>query len=423
MAASRERILNISLRFGTLGTRFLFVFFLAKYLDVASVGYYGLFTATVGYCLYFVGMDYYVFVTREILKAPIDQRGRLLKGQIALSSLLYVALVPVATVLLNKADWPGHLLWWFVPILLLEHLNQEISRLLIAFSEQVSASLVLFVRQGSWVLVVLALMSWDAQIRHLDAVMALWVCAGVSAAALGIWKVRQLQIGGWGYSIDWAWVRRGVAVSAAFLIATLALRGIQTIDRYWLEALVGIEVVGAYVLFMGVSSALVVFLDAGVFSFSYPALIKHNHHKEYALARTKVRHMIFQTLAVCLAFDVVSLLLLPYLLNWIGNPAYQNAVILYPWLLASMTINAVGLVPHYALYAYGWDKPIVYSHLAALPTFILSTLAISQIQPVLAVPSGLLASFTIILVWKTLAYVKLSRSHYVTEQSHHSSSH
>ena len=57
MPATLERMTNIGLRFSTLGVRFLLIFFLAKYLDAASVGYYGLFAATVSYALYFVGLD------------------------------------------------------------------------------------------------------------------------------------------------------------------------------------------------------------------------------------------------------------------------------------------------------------------------------------------------------------------------------
>jgi O-antigen/teichoic acid export membrane protein len=81
------RLLNVGLQAATMGARFFFIFFLAKYLDPASVGYYGIFTATIGYCLYFVGLDFYTYVTREILKSASDQRGKLLKGQVALSSI------------------------------------------------------------------------------------------------------------------------------------------------------------------------------------------------------------------------------------------------------------------------------------------------------------------------------------------------
>lgn len=124
---SRTRILNMVLRTATLGARFVFVFFLAKYLDPQSVGYYGLFTATVGYFLYLVGLDFYTYTTREILKASPEQRGQMLKGQAALSVLLYAIVVPLAVWVLPQAHWPGELLLWFFPILVFEHINQEIS--------------------------------------------------------------------------------------------------------------------------------------------------------------------------------------------------------------------------------------------------------------------------------------------------------
>lgn len=417
MATNAARFLNIGLRSATLGARFLFIFLLAKYLDPASVGYYGLFTATVGYALYFVGLDFYTYVTREIIKTPNEQRGRLLKDQAALSGILYLILLPIVIIFLHQAGWPGHLAWWFFPILLLEHFNQEMSRLFVALSEQITASLTLFVRQGSWAIAIVALMAWDPSARHLDAVMALWACAGVAAAAMGIWKIKKMQMGGWRVPIDWRWIKKGIAISTAFLIATLALRGFQTIDRYWLEALGGIEIVGAYVLFLGVAGSMMVFLDAGVFAYAYPALIKHCHHQEYEVARTKVRQMFLQTLTLSAAFGVVSWLLLPYLLAWINKPAYTNALGLYPWLLMATIINAISMAPHYALYARGCDKSIIYSNLAALPAFAITTWFFSKTEAVMAVPIGLNVAFAVILVWKSVVYWRINKSDGTSRQA------
>lgn len=410
MTSSSARLLNIGLRTATLGARFFFIFFLAKYLDPASFGYYGLFTAAVGYAIYFVGLDFYTYVSREILKTPNDQRGHLLKDQAALSSLLYLTLLPIAIVFLYQAKWPGHLAWWFLPILLLEHFNQEISRILTALSEQITASWTLFLRQGSWAIAIVALMALNPNSRHLDAVMALWACSGVTAAAQGIWKLKKLEMGGWNAAVDWKWIKKGVTISTALLVATLALRGFQTIDRYWVAALGGIELVGAYVLLLGVASTLIVFLDAGIFSYTYPALIKHSHNQEHNAARAKVRRMFFQTLVFSAAFGVISWILLPYLLDWVNKPAYKNALGMYPWLLAATIINAFSISPHYALYARGYDRPIIYSQLAALPAFALTTWAFSETQSTLAVPIGLNVAFSVILIWKYYSYRKINKS-------------
>lgn len=409
MIRDKRRILNVGLRFATLGTRFGFVFALAKCVDAGSVGYYGLFAAAVGYALLCVGLDFYTFTTREILKAPGEARGGMLKNQAALAGASYLIFLPVAWIFLGRAGWPEHLAWWFLPILVLEHLNQELYRLLIVLSKQVTASLLLFVRQGSWTIVAIALMAWDTTSRNLDTVMLLWCGSGLIAAALGLWRLRQLRLGGWEKPVDWRWIRKGITVSVSLLAATLSVRAIQTVDRYWLQSLAGIDVVGAYVLFFGIANALTVFLDAAVFSFKYPELIAHHDRGEHVLARSKVRETLIHTLGLSAIFAVISLVALPYLLGWIGKPIYLALTYIYLWVLAAAVIYAVGLVPHYGLYAHGRDRPIIASHLAAWPVFAISTWALSHLYAAAAVPIGVFAALTFILVWKTAAYLKTVR--------------
>lgn len=411
MVTNRARLINIGLRGATLATRFLFIFFLAKYLDPASVGYYGIFTVTVGYAMYFVGLDFYTYVSREIVKAPASQRGQLLKAQLALSGLLYLAFLPVGVWLLTQSGWPSYLLYWFVPILMLEHFNQEVSRLLIALSEQLTSSVILFIRQGSWAIAIIALMYLDSSTRNLNVVMALWAVAGIAAACTGTWKLKQLKTEGWYLPINWAWIKKGVAVSAAFLIATLALRGVQTFDRYWLEALGGIEMVGAYFLLIGIAGTMLTFLDAAVFAFAYPNLIRLHHENNPQEAQKQVNILLWQTIALSCIFAAISWLALPYLLTWIGNPLYQESAHWYPWLLAAMTLNAVSMVPHYALYARGQDKPIIHSHMAALALFVGATALLSPIHNIQAVLIGLNVAFGSIFLWKSIAYLLLLQQH------------
>lgn len=418
MVTNSDRLLNVGLRSATLGTRFLFIFFLAKYLDPASVGYYGLFTATVGYAMYFVGLDFYTYVSREIVKTPAHQRGQLLKGQLALSGVLYLAFAPVGIWLLTQSGWPSYLIWWFLPILLLEHFNQEVSRLLIALSEQLTSSVILFVRQGSWALAIVALMYVDPGARNLEVVLLLWSMAGLAAAAIGMWKIKQLKTEGWNLTVDWRWIKKGIAISAAFLIATLALRGVQTFDRYWLEFLGSIEQVGAYVLLMGIAGTLLTFLDAAVFAFAYPNLIKLNHQHKQEEAKKQVRLLLLHTLTICALFSAVSWIALPYFLQWIGNPFYQQNAHWYPWLLAAMVINAISMVPHYALYARGCDKPIIYSHIAALFGFVSATAFSSQPLGAMSVLVGLNSAFVIILLWKFVAYYNLAYRQKCTKSLH-----
>lgn len=415
--SSRTRVLNIALRAATLASRFLLIFFLARFLEPAQLGLYGLLTATIGYSLYLLGFDFYTFTTREILKRERSEWGGLLKDQGALSVVLYVVFIPLLSLIFIKGLLPWSLAGWFFVILVLEHLNQELSRLLIAISEQLLASVMLFLRQGTWAIAVTALMAAEPTTRSLHYVFGAWTVAGLIAVLAGAYRLAQIGIGGWHKKIDWNWISSGLKVSVPLLVATLALRGVFTLDRYWLQSLGGLEIVGAYVLFMGISGTLMAFLDAGVFSFSYPGLISAHQKQQPAVFRKNLRQLLIQTTILSGAFAIISPLLINPLLTWLGNPLYATQQHLYPWVLAIMVIYALGMVPHYALYAQGIDRPIIQSHIASLITFIAATWVFSQYWPLLAVSLGLCSAFTLILAWKTWFFFKLTPLQYRSAQT------
>ena len=398
----------MTIRGATLASRFLFVFFLAKLLNPSELGLYGLVTATVGYALFLVGLDFYTYTTRELLKHDRQTWGGILKNQAALSLVIYALVFPVLTLIFVNGLLPWHVAKWFYLLIILEHVCQEMSRLFVAISEQLFASILLFLRQGTWAIAITALMVVNSEFRSLDAIFAAWSVAGVLAIILAIYRFHKLQVGGWGNTVNWKWIVKGIKVSVPLLIATLALRGIFTVDRYWLESISNLEVVGAYVLFYGVSSTMLAFLDAGVFSYSYPTLIKAYQANEPELFRNKMREMLIHTTLASVIFSVISLALLPYLLLWLDNPFYATYQYLYPWLLSVMVLNVLSMVPHYALYAQNRDRPIIQSHSFGFIVFIASAWLLSINHASIAIPLALCMAFIFILFWKTLAYIRLT---------------
>lgn len=408
MHSKLSRLLNLAIRAATLGCRFLFIFFLAKLLTPEELGLYGLVTATIAYALYLVGLDFYTFTTRELVKLDRSRWGSVFKNHAALSLLLYAVVLPIILLVFAAGLLPWQIAKWLFVLIVLEHICQEMSRLFVAVNEQLFASMQLFLRQGSWAIVVTALMLMVVEARNLDAVFALWVLAGLATVGLGLYKLHRLQVGGWREAIDWAWIRQGVRIAIPLLLATLALRAVSTFDRYWLQELTSLQVVGAYVLFVGISGTLLAFLDAGVFAYAYPALIKAYHAQQPSQYRMQMRTMCLHTLVVIGGFAVTSMVVLPYLLQWIGNPVYLQYQQLFPWLLLAMGLNAIGMVPHFALYAQKQDRPIIQSHLWSLVVFALATAAFVLWDSLLAVPAGYAFSQLFILLWKSWAYYRLT---------------
>ena len=410
--SNSSQIVNIGLRGITLLSKFLLVFFLGKFLEPSQLGLYGLLTVTISYSLYFLGFDFYIFTTREVLKSASLQWGGLVKDQAVISFILYLFFLPLLSLIFFKNILPWSLIAWFYILLVLEHLNQELSRLLVAVSEQLSASVNLFLRQGLWALSLIFLMYNDSTYRTLHFVLVTWTVGSFLALLIGIIRLYQLGISGWLNDIDWKWIKRGLITSVPFLIATLALRALFTLDRYWFEALEGIEALGAYVLFIGLCNALMSFLDAGVFSFTYPALISTWNQKLPEGYRKILKRMIIQTGIISFGFSAVSLVAIEYLLLWLDKTIYIEKISLFPWLLSIMLLYSLGMIPHYALYSQGQDGPIIRGHLFSFAVFVFSTWILTFYSTELAVPIGLCFTFMFILIWKSIAFYRLSPMEY-----------
>ncbi|PSF12965.1 lipopolysaccharide biosynthesis protein [Marinobacter shengliensis] len=402
------RLTNIGLRGTTLASKFFLIFLLARYLEPSDLGLYGLLTVTISYALFFLGMDFYVYANREILKTEWGFRGRLLKSQAALWGLLYSVFLPLTLTLFVFELLPWRLLPWFLCLLVLEHLTQELNRLLVMLSRQLVASWILFLRAGAWCLAVIALMGVEVEYRSLETVLAAWIVGASSALVTGFVVVARSGMGGWSHSVDWQWIRKGIRIALPMLVATLALRAFYTVDKYWFEALVGLDVLGAYVLFIGMCNALLGFMDAGVFTFLYPSLIAANADDDASTFRKKFRQMVKQTTTLVLVFSLVAWVILDPLLRWLGRPLYLEYQYLFGWLLLANSLFVMSMVPHYGLFARGHDKPIIVSHLAGLIVFIITTALFAPVTPDLAVPVGLIAGFGFILVWKGLQFYRLT---------------
>lgn len=396
--------LNAILRMSTLFTRFIFIFVAAKFLSPEAIGYYGLFTAAISYTLLLAGLDFYTYTTREIVKRESSEWGSILKSQIALVCIIYITVIPLSLTLLPSAGLPSFLIYWFIPVLFLEHVNQEIYRILIVLQKQLSASILLFTRQGSWAVMIVCVMSLDDSYRNLNSVMLMWASAGIIAVGVGAYRLWLIGFSGWGARIDWSWIARGIAVSGGLLSASLAMRGIQTFDRYWLGEVAGIEIVGVYVLFFGLASALSVFLDAAVFSFRYPEMIIHANSGERNKLYKNVRLTAVHVLISSTIFSLISVAILPSLLAWIDKPTYYENAPLYTWILLGTVSYSLSLIPHYALYALRLDRHIIIPQLLALPVFAVCGHVLLGVDRIHAIPIAVFCAMTFILLWKSAAY-------------------
>ncbi len=210
--------------------------------------------------------------------------------------MLYSVLLPVQLLIFvfGLIDW-RYMLWFFT-LLILDHIAQEINRLLVVMHKQLIASCVLFIRMGSWVLVIIPLMYFYEQYQNLTSLYSSCMIGSTLAITMGGLAIKQaLPI--WNKEpTDFKWLKKGFKVGGLFLLATICFKGLLTFDRYAVEAFSSAETLGVYVFYIGIIMGVFTFLDPAVFSFLYPRMLQSYQMQEKDKFQKTFRELVFSTL-------------------------------------------------------------------------------------------------------------------------------
>lgn len=398
------RVANITLRGMTLVSKFVLLFFLAKFLQASEVGLYGLLSATIGYALYVIGFEFYNFSTREMIGEDSRHWLGMIRDQLALYGVLYCIFLPCALFIFYMGWLPWSHVFWFLVLALLEHIAQELNRILVAISQQLLASVVLFLRSGAWCLAVVVLMWVDVSARNLDVLLGGWVVGCLLGCILAIKKISEFDRNSLRRKINWSWIFRGVKIAIPLLVASLAMRGVFTFDRYFIESTASLEVLGAYVLFVGMASAVLSFLDAGVIVFFYPKLVSSAKKRDLPLFRKQMKMLAVNVLGVTAFLVLACYGVSGLVLHWLSNAIYSENIHILYWLLLAVAVYSVSMIPHLGLYAFGFDKPLLYSQVVGLFVFLAGAYLLQGEEGFYAIPISMCIAFVVILIWKSFAF-------------------
>lgn len=402
----------------TLGSKFLLLVYIAKVLPTKELGVYGIFTATLTYALYIIGLDFYTYVTRELLGRPVERWTPLIRDQIIFQIIVYIILMPFLLLVFIKGvmDWKYAV--WFYILLTLEHLSQEAYRLLIVMQRPVLANVALLFRMGAWGYVALAFMWFSQPLRQLSTVFGTWL-SGVTLGLIISWTgLRTLN---WSeirkVPICWNGMRSGVRVAITFLAGTLALRGVYTADRYFIQYYLGDCEVGIYMFYLGITSAVQSILEGGVLAQYYPELVSAYRYGFTSKAKSIIRSMTNRILISLSLLSVAIITLIGPIVNYVNKKTITDHKMMLWILLASTWLWSLSMIPHYRLYALGFDRQIL---VISLLVFLLAIFLFYQLIPLfgeLGAPFALTAAGTLMLAGKTLLSCKIINDSTKTNKS------
>jgi O-antigen/teichoic acid export membrane protein len=339
----------------------------------------------------------------------------MLRDQGALFAITYLVILPLLVIIFSTGLLPWNIAPWFFILVILEHISQELSRLLVVLEQQLLASWLLFIRSGLWGLILTGVFWFFPSTRSLKIILFAWTLSTTVACFLGLKKLSKIDPSSLKRNIDWGWIRKGVLIALPFLISTLALRAIFTVDRYWMQKIAGSDALAAYVLFSGISNAVFSFVESGVFVFAYPKLISAFKRKDQLEFEKSMKDLILKTsIATILMIGLAAVLIHP-ILTYFNKPIYKEHVSLLYVLLVATLLNAAGMIPHFGIYAMSRDKHIILSHCGGLILFIGLAYTFGKWSPTYGIPLATCGALLSMFIYKTIAYLKYKRLKFPAE--------
>lgn len=397
----KSNIFNILIRLITMLSKFILVLYLAKHFTSEQLGIYGLFVVTISYSLYLVGIEFHRYSQRNLLGKPFSQWNELLKNQIVFYILSYCIFFPILFFIFFYDFLDYSIMVYFYFILLLEHITQEASRLLVTMKKPLEANIVTFIKAGIWVYIVIVLMYYNETLNELETIWIAWLIGNIISFYLIYRFTKELC---WTNiiksKINIFILKNGFRTSLPFLVVIIASRGIFTFDRYFIDYFFNKSLVGVYTFYIGIANAIQTFIDAGVVMYLYPKMIEAYNNKDF-IKYNKFKSEMFLGISVMFFIMMIgTYILIEYILEYINKDIYWNNLnILWFLCLSTFFIN-LSVVFDHSLYAKRNDKVLVKSSIYTLMLFILLVSIFIYQFNVLSIPLAMCCVFAFALSYK-----------------------
>lgn len=362
-----RELLNLGLRLATFGSRFLLVVALARWLEPPDYATFGLVLAAVTLLVYIVGGELHIVTARSILMDNTVPVSAHVARQISAHLATYALPILIGLALLLAGGLSVGRLVLIAGLTFLDHASLETHRLLVALRQPFQAGIVLFLRSGLWVYPMGVLMLIDQEWRTLTTLWFAWGAGSALAVFYGTSRLRQ-PIGRIALAAaeHTKALRRMLMAAGPFLVASLAFKGLTTVDRYLLEFLGSSEEVAVYLLMFGVAQIVTLSVESGVAHFKFPdllAAVASGDRRSFSRTLRSFGKGVAIVVPGVIAAVVVAI---DPVLRFVGRELYVDSVGVLWLLLAGSAIQAVGFVPHFVLYAESADWAIARANLAGL---------------------------------------------------------
>lgn len=369
------KILNVFLRIGGIGSKFLIITLMSKYFDVDVFGNYGLITSIITILIFVLGLDFYNFSIRDILKTSNKQD---ILNKVLVTIVLYFAIYGLFVLLgyytFNSISYIKPYTFLVVSLVITEHLSQEIYRLLIGFKKILLANILLFFRTVSWSAIIIYYY-FNNTLITIEKIFTLWLFANsltiIYILVLSIKKNFNLLLKA---TLNFNWVKKGLRISSVFFLATISLKSMEYLNRFVVDYYMGEELAGIFLFYSNISILISLYINTIVISFELPELIKSVKLPKIELLLKKFKKSL---LVHILISSIFIFLIIKPLLHWQNKVEFEKYLPLICFLIIGVGLMNYSLLYHFKMYIYHKDRSLLKSMVLSAIISLLLTITLT----------------------------------------------
>ena len=333
-------LLLINIRGSSLVLKFVFTLFLAKYLGLEALGFFGLVTASTIVVPMFLSFGLgYVLCRRAVTSTPVD---------LVLDTKFYwlftaFSYFPLIVIVCVYGQINGNPVLWISVVLVVcfEHLNTTAYQLLQNLSRPIAANILHFVRNTIWAAVFMLIAFLWPNTRNIEYLMIFWVFGSALSFSQFLWLIKD-----WPWSTPMPksgfllWLKKELPVSkSAYILGVFDTLSTYQ-DRYLIGWFIGLELVGVFVFFWQITSALSNLLWTGIVQVTRPKLVKAFNSSDPSY--NNIYHScLFHALLGAVLASVFSIVALIFLLPYLNKPLVSDMFGVYYLMLIAFLLSVI----------------------------------------------------------------------------------
>jgi O-antigen/teichoic acid export membrane protein len=393
-------LLIMAMRASIMGSKFALAIFIARYLDLSSLGLYGLAAGAIAVVPVVVNIGMNHLVMRDAVTASAAELTNSLRHYWSFVMSVYVILLTLAVLLTIVFD--ASALWiLLIAVMLFEHIGYDVFYLFSNIQHHLSANANAFLRGAAWILVYVPLAIWEPNLRTLSHLFGSWLVAGMLSFVAFIYL-----------SWSWPWresfsipfkprvVTATIRKSVVFYVSDLSFVASQYLDRYLVTLFLGIEVAGSYFLFWTVANAATTFLGLVVQQQQRPLLI--NAYSVGGLsAHCQLCWRFMQTTVLATAaLSIVIGFAFQILLPRLGQPSLANHLFVFWLIIAGMGFRCLADFGAMSLFTSHRDRLTTLTSVVSVGVLAIAQTILLPLAGLYGAGGAILITFVGITLWR-----------------------